>query len=219
MKQYIIGLLIVSAAYPSFCKNPPTNQSPVPTQNEPVKEAVDPRSYYRRVGEEIIGNIPQFLGMMALMYTAEAALCITKKQPYTANHTRNIAHAALITPLMNRFAFLPGLFMIKESASKISDAASTKQLVVPLIYGLSSYALSGLGAIALTGDIVGWKMNASVSKKLLGAALVANILIPALVVKIDEWSKKSLNVMDVLEDEGLFSKDPQPDITHNNQLS
>lgn len=209
-RHYLLTFFIVSASAASLCTDTPSTPLSGRTQTEPAKKAPDTRSYVRRVGEELITNIPHFMGMLALMYTAEAAVCYSKKQPYVANHKRNLAHAALITPLMNRFALMPGLFMLKESASNIGDSASTKQLVIPLFYGLATYTIAGLGAMSLTGELVGWDRNAEVSKKMMGAALAANILLPAVFVKIDEWSKKSLNVMDVLEDEGLFSRDTLP---------
>lgn len=193
MKTSYVTLLLLSMTGASIANDTPSKEVPQTIPSE--QQAPQPQTYSQKVVQELKANAPWFLGALAANYSMN----LWDKRPQ--NHTLNVASAALISPFCNRFFAFPGLMMAGletdpnkahtiNAFARVDEAASSialsKKRLRPLVYGLGTCLLTGTALRLLSQDALG---EAPSKKKLFGS-LLAGLLIPALLVKTDEWAEQ-----------------------------
>lgn len=196
MKNYGIALLVLSLTGASIANDTPTKEETTRLNELSQEEQVpQPQTYSQKVVQELKANAPWFLGALVSNYGTS----LWDKKPQ--NHTLNFASAALISPFCNRFFALPGLMAagleidpnraykinaLARLAEATSSATFSKKSIRPLVYGLGTCLLTGTALRLLSQDALG---EVPSQKKLFGSIL-AGLLIPALLVKADEWAEQ-----------------------------
>lgn len=199
MKRYILVITLLASV--GVCRGNSIGDSrakkiakSLPVKPTLEKPLVEKPTFANKYLQELKthGTAPFFLTSVLTLYTSEYL--------YNKNydHVHTIATSALIAPLLQRFAVYPALEMgrltshpeAKDSDELFERVSFSKSSIRPTVTGLGTFAVSSLGLLSLAEKLVG--NNPSALKT--AGCVAAGLMIPALLVKMDEWAEESSEI-------------------------
>jgi hypothetical protein len=135
------------------------------------------------------GTAPFFLASLLSLYTSDY---LYNRE---SDHLHSIATSALVAPLAQRFSVYPALEMgrlashpeAKDQDEFFERLSYSKNSIRPTVTGLGTFMVTSLGLLSLAEKLVGKNPGVLRTTGCLGVGL----MIPALLVKIDEWTEES----------------------------